>query len=280
MQDNRNISPCLSNDTKGMVCIDTKRVLDACRDRDCFEDVRVYLGQYGEEILKTATNIRTKSAKIAWVCVSVNEVPFNDGFYQVNIRYFIEVVFEACVAIGRSQTFRGLLTVEKDVVLYGGEGNITSYSSTPGANFCDACSTTVITNRLPSAVVEALEPMVLGTKVCEVGSGCGCCCCCCDAIELPSEMTNYFDEPLVMSQCGLELRVSIGLFSIIRLERPSQLLIQASDYCVPDKECISATNNDNPCDLFNSIAFPVARFKTALYNPAENAPRGGCGCGK
>ena len=34
--------------SKDMVCLDTYRVLDSCRDKDCFEDVRVYLTAEGQ----------------------------------------------------------------------------------------------------------------------------------------------------------------------------------------------------------------------------------------
>ena len=37
------------------------------------------------------------------------------------------------------------------------------------------------------------------------------------------------------------------------------LLIPAYDFCVPQKECIGATD-DNPCDLFDRISFPVDEF--------------------
>ncbi len=278
MQDNRNNSPCLGGDGRGMICIDTKRVLDACRDRDCFEDEKVYLTAYGEEILANATNIRTKSARILCAYVGVNDVPFNNGFYQVSVRYYIEVVFEACVGLGRSQCFTGIATLEKDVVLYGGEGSITSFASTPGSNFCDVCDVECGSTNLPIAVVETVEPVVLGTKVCEV---CNSCCCCNDVLDVPKQVRCCIDGDLVNSQCGLEIKVSFGIFSIIRIERQAQLLIQATDYCVPDKECCSATNNDDPCDLFKTIAFPISRFKTSQNQPSnETIPHGGCGCGK
>lgn len=277
MQDNRNASPCLSGDRGGMVVIDTMRVLDACRDRDCFEDKKVYLTACGEEILASSTNIRTKYAKILYAFVGVNEVPFNCGFFQVTVRYYVEVGFEACVAIGKIQTFSGLVVLEKDVVLFGGEGNVTSFSSTEGANFCEPCAGSVIGTNQPTAVVETVEPVVLGTKVCEV-----CCNCCCqDNLEVPPEVCCCFDGQLVNSQGNLELRVSFGLFSIIRIQRPAQLLVQATDYSVPDKECVAATNNDDPCELFNNIAFPVSRFRgTNHQDNSQNQKNGGCGCSR
>lgn len=278
MQDNRNGCAQSNHDTRGMVCIDTVRILDACRDRDCFEDERVYLTSEGEAILATATNVRTKCARIVWAYVSVNEIPFNNGFYQISVRYYVEVTFEACVGVGRSATFTGIATLEKDVVLYGGEGNITTYSSTPGSNFCDPCDSSNVSTNLPIAVVDTVEPVVLGTKVVE-----RCCSCCCDSLDLPEQISGCINGTLVDSQNGLEIRVSFGIFSIIRIERPAQLLIQAQDYCIPDKECNNATCNNNPCEVFRGIAFPTSRFKTSVAQPTEpphHGGGGGCGCGR
>ena len=273
MQDNRNAPSCASQD-KGMICIDTVRILDSCRDRDCFEDQRVYLTAAGEEILACATNVRTKAARILWAYVGVNDVPFNTGFYHISVRYYIEVTFEACVAIGKSQCFSGLVILEKEVVLYGGEGNITSYSSVPGAGYCDIGNTCAVSTNLPVAVVDTVEPVVLGTKVQE------CCDCCCECLEIPEPVRCALDGNITNGNGGLRIYVSLGIFSIIRIERPAQLLVQASDYCVPDKECAAATNNDNPCDLFRSIAFPTSRFRGSFTCPPDVGPARGCGCGK
>ena len=48
MSDNRN---CLGNHSKEEICIDTYRVLDSCRDKDCFENVKVYLKNYLQQIM-------------------------------------------------------------------------------------------------------------------------------------------------------------------------------------------------------------------------------------
>ena len=52
---------------------------------------------------------------------------------------------------------------------------------------------------------------------------------------------------------------TIGQFSIIRLERDTQLLIPAYEYSLPDKECPSA-DQDDPCEMFSKIRFPVEEF--------------------
>ena len=52
---------------------------------------------------------------------------------------------------------------------------------------------------------------------------------------------------------------TIGQFSIIRLERDTQLVVPAYDYCMPEKEC-PGTVSDDPCTLFSRIQFPVDEF--------------------
>lgn len=281
MQDNKNPTMGLGFDGRGTVCIDTKRVLDCCRDRDCYEDSRVYLTEFGEETVAAATSVRTKSAKTLCVNVALEEVPFNCGFYRISIRYYIELELEACLGLGRSQCFKGLTVLEKDVVLYGGDGTVTSYSSEAGGGFCGVCNPDAVSTNAPTAIVDTVEPIVLGTRVAE----CGCrpvCCACCD---LPEVVRNCFDNCLVMEERegrGTRLVVSIGIFSVIRLVRPTLLLVQATDYSVPDKECTFTDTNESPCDLFRNMAFPVARFQAQCPNttPPDTRRNGGCGCGK
>ena len=286
MQENRNTVPfgtqCSNANqcTNGVVCIDTNRVLDSCRDRDCFEDTRVYLTCRGEEILENSSNVRTRSAKILCAYVGVDEVPFNCGFFRVRVRYYIEVEFEACLGVGRSQCFKGLATLEKEVVLYGGEGRALTFKSQPTNNYCAVCEAENATTNDPVAIVETVEPIVLATKV----SDCNCPCPCggTEYNDLPDGIRNSLGEALVTTGNGPRILVSFGLFSVVRIVRPTQILVQATDYSVPDKECTDATNNDSPCTLFRTIAFPTNQFRGSnCINDTQITTRpGGCGCHK
>jgi len=277
MQDNRNTSlGSCAQEARGTVCIDTNRVLDSCKDRDCFEDARVYLTAYGEEVLGNASNVRSRSAKLLWAYVGVQSVPFNNGFYQVVVRYYIEVEFEACVGIGRSQCFKGLAVLEKSVVLYGGEGSVTTFTSDPESNYCCPGNMNNRSSNEPIAIVETVEPIVLGTKV-----ECNCAPCCNECAEIPPSVCDLIDGDLQLNTTGPKLYVSFGIFSVIRIVRPAQLLVQATDYSVPDKECCGDTDNDNPCALFRSIAFPTNQFKGVCTTETEITQKhGGCGCGR
>ena len=60
------------------------------------------------------------------------------------------------------------------------------------------------------------------------------------------------------------LFVTLGQFSIIRMERDTQLLIPAYDYCVPSKDCSLRSGDEpgqqDPCEMFQQVQFPVNEF--------------------
>ena len=279
MIDNRNNASGCNQDARGTVCIDTKRVLDSCRDRDCFENVRVYLTAAGEEIISGCSNIRTRSAEILWAFVGVDNVPFNCGFYRVTVRYYILIELEACIGIGRSQTFFGISVLEKEVILYGGEGAVKTFASDPENGFCSFGEANLATVNGPMAIVETVEPVVLGMHITE----CGCPCNPCELIDIPEALRERIGGDLVLNTDNARIYVSLGIFSVIRLVRSAQLLIQATDYSVPEKECVEAQSDEDPCSVFRNLPFPTGSFTGTLCanEPTRtNRGRGGCGCNK
>ena len=71
-----------------------------------------------------------------------------------------------------------------------------------------------------------------------------------------------FDEELVCSTDHRRLYVTLGQFSIIRLERDAQLIVPVLDYAIPTKECCDSPSGctEDPCEMFSRIPFPSARF--------------------
>lgn len=277
MSDNRNVSTAFSAGGCGTVCIDTYKVFDSCRDRDCFENARVYLTAIGEEILASTTSIRARSSRVLWAYVGVSEVPFNCGFYQITIRYYVLIEIEACLGIGRSQTISGISVLEKNVILYGGEGSVTTFSSDPTNSYCSYGNMNNVGTSDPVAIAETVEPIVLGTKIVE----CRCQNDGNEIIDIPDSIRDLIDGDLVISGDFPRLYVSYGMFSVIRIVRPTQILVQATDYSVPDKECTEAQNDDNPCRLFASMSFPTSRFRASGCqgeNEREARPARNCGC--
>ncbi len=279
MLENRNNNITQSCQGTETVCIDTYRVLDSCRDKDCFEDVRVYLSDFGQELISRTQSVRTKSAQIIHADIDVNAVPFNRGFYQINIRIYVKVTVEVCCN-GMPQELTGVAVVEKRVILFASEGNVSIFKSDPFKdNFCKqpnlAC--TRVNTNLPIAVLETVDPIILNSKIVEPAT---CCCCCCAAEDIPEGVASECGGALADPESDRFLVVSLGFFSVVRIERPAQYLITAAEYTVPDKECVSP-EEDDPCALFRTMSFPVNEFYPPSYIAQERDRDSGghkCGC--
>ena len=99
--------------------------------------------------------------------------------------------------------------------------------------------------------------MVLSSKVRDV------CECQCQELapQLPADICAMFDEELVVSGDRRRLFVTLGQFSIIRLEREAQLVVPVLDYSIPSKDCCDAPcGAEDPCEMFSRIPFPEAQF--------------------
>lgn len=245
------------------VCIHTRKIYDSCRDKDCIEDLRFYPDCDSKAYINTAVGVRAKSVELLNVRVNVEPVAFNRGYYTIDVRYFYRVKGEAYTLGNSCNEIRGLVVFDKRVMLFGGEGGAKIFTSAP----TEACTTLAQLQHVnaPVAVVEALDPIVLEFKLAEA---CDCGPCEIDKDQLPPFVCEAFPSSLDTSPDTRRIFITLGQFSIIRLERDSQLLIPAYDYCMPEKECVGS-GQDDPCELFRRIKFPVGEFFP---------PDAGCGC--
>ncbi len=238
------------------VCIHTSKVFDSCKDKDCIEDLRVYPLRCSQAIIDSAFSIRPRSAKLLFADVRVEDISFNRGCYTVDVTYFYKVTGEAFPG---EQIVTGLAIFDKSVILYGSEGSSKVFTS-KNRRYSEKAH-----GNLPTAVVEAVDPLVLSMKIvdCSVSDELDF-----ESREIPSEISACFNDQIITSRVGKQLYVTLGQFSIIRLERSTQLLIPMYDYCIPCKECAGGGEED-PCTLFNHIPFPISDF----YPPKESPDR-------
>lgn len=230
------------------VCIHTRKIFDSCRDKDCIEDLRVYPTSCSQQYIDCAFSVRPRCAELLYVDVNVEAITFNKGYYTVDVTYFYRVTGETFPG---GNTVSGLCVFDKRVMLCGGEGGVKTFSSNPCDNFCKQ-----IGDSMPTAQVEAVDPIALHMKL--VDCDCGVCCDN-DSHVIPEFICSVFHDDLVLCDTKRKLYVTLGQFSIIRLERDTQLLIPAYDYCIPDKECQGSTEDD-PCTIFSRIRFPLEEF--------------------
>ena len=243
----------------GAMCIHTNRITDGCLDKDCVEDLRVYLTEDAQALLDRSAGARARSAELLTAAIDVEELGFQRGFYSVDLTFYYRVRGDVSAGGVRAGELDGLAVFSKRVVLFGGESGTKIFSSTGPALAVPG------TEQPPEAIVEVIDPMVLSTRVLEGGGDTPQ-----ELVEIPEQIRDLFPQPLVTEGDGRRLLVTVGQFSTIRLEREAQLTLSGTRYCVPQKSCCDeGACQEDPCDVFSRIEFPYGTFY----------PRGaGCEC--
>jgi len=247
---------CEERSIREAVCIHTKKIFDSCRDKDCVEDLRVYPTRCSQDVIDRAQSVKARSAELLHAYIDVEPVTFNRGFYTVDVRYFYRITADAFIGAARPVEVCGLAVFDKRTILFGSEGSSKSFSS-QGVDSEVQCGARA---SAPTAVVEAVDPLILDLKLVDV---CECRPCDCGCVDIPMAVAACFGEDLVMSGDAHRIFVTLGQFSIIRLERDTQLLIPAYDYCIPTKDCSCDGGEqcqEDPCELFRQVQFPVSEF--------------------
>ena len=195
------------------VCIHTKKIFDSCKDKDCIEDLRVYPTRGCQEVIDRAVSVKAGCAELLYAYIDVEPVTFNRGFYTVDVRYFYRITADAFVGAARPVEISGLAVFDKRVILFGSEGSAKVFSSQGQEKAYDVQN--LPTRSLPTAVVESVDPIILSMKLVDVCECRPCDCCC----EIPPSICACFPEELVMGGDVHRLYVTLGQFSIIRMER-------------------------------------------------------------
>jgi len=244
------------------VCISADRIYDSCSDKDCMTDLQVYFTLSDQALVDAASMVKCRDVELINAFVDVQPVPFDRGFYSVDINYYFRVRLELCSApMAAPVTVCGLALSSKKSILYGSEGGVKVFRSD-----CEGAQVTC----MPTATVQTAQPIALSAKICEAPS-----CCCCECPCAPASVCSCFSGNFGVVAPLKLVYVTIGLFSIITLQRPVQMLIPAYDFCVPQKA--SCDESDEPCDVFSRLNFPVDEFFPPRM--AEETGRGGgCGC--
>ncbi|MBQ8182546.1 MAG: hypothetical protein IJ025_01445 [Clostridia bacterium] len=278
MADKKSFSGNDLSHIKEAICVDTNRVYDSCADKDCLTDLRVYLTDCNQHILESATTVRPRCAQILNCIIEVEKVPFNKGCYSVDLTFFVKVTLDAFTCpTSPPSTIEGLVTFGKKCILYGSDGNVKIFTSNYVCNGSDEQNP--VSNTNPKAKVQCVDPIILDAQICRVCDCCNTLGDCCDSV--PRNICCCFDGSF--GNYGEKtIKVTLGVFTIIQLERDVQMLIPAYDFCVPTKECCCET--EDPCETFRRINFPIDEFfppnakdcdSTYNYNPG-----GSCGCSK
>jgi len=263
---------CDPQDLQQAMSIHTRKITDSCRDKDCIEDLRVYLTKGSQSLLDTCAGVKVRCAELLYTYIDVEPVAFDRNHYCIDVTFYYRVLADATIGNARPAALYGLAVFTKRAVLCGEDSHAHIYRSDTRLHEADgtACR---YANR-PTAVVEVLDPMVLSSRVRDI---CDCKCKEDASLHIPRAIARMFDDDLIVTGECRRLYVTLGQFSIIRLERDAQLIVPMVDYAIPTKECCDAPGcAEDPCEMFSRIPFPTGQFTPSGCDNGgcdDNGPR-------
>ncbi len=247
---------CNPQDLQQAMSIHTRKITDSCRDKDCIEDLRVYLTRGSQTILDSAAGAKVRCAELLYTYIDVEPVAFDRNHYCIDVTFYYRILADATIGVSRPAALYGLAVFTKRAVLCGEDSRAHIYRS--DTRLCGPDGLSRYYANRPTAIVEVLDPMVLSSRVREI---CEDKCREEAALQIPEAIRGTFDDDLVLAGERRRLFVTLGQFSIVRLERDAQLVVPVLEYAIPSKECCDAPGcTEDPCEMFSRIPFPAAQF--------------------
>lgn len=236
------------------VPVKVNRVFDSCSDRDCLSNVQILLD--GGELPSNITLVKSRCVRVTDICMNIEPVPFNKGFYSVDLTYTFRVELMAYErACGSPVLITGTAYAGKNVILYGGESSSKTFFSNVITTIPDTSINCCENVNLPTAAVQVVEPIALETRV---------------GMVCPPATDGVVPVPT------RTVIMTLGLFSVVELYRPATIMVPTYEYTIPTKECHCDT--ESPCAVFDKIRFPAEQFSPGSFPVGDNQNDCSCGC--
>ena len=146
---------CRPEDLRCALSIHTGKITDSCRDKDCIEDLRVYLTTGSQAVLDSAANARVRCAELITCYIDVEPVAFNRNHYCIDLTFYYRILADAVVGCNRPTTIQGLAVFSKRAVLCGEDSRAHIYRSNTRLGRFDGPS--ILFANLPTAIVETMD---------------------------------------------------------------------------------------------------------------------------
>ncbi len=143
---------CSPEDLQEALSIHTKKITDSCRDKDCIEDLRVYLTRSSQAILDTAASAKVRCADLLYTYIDVEPVAFDRNHYCIDVTFYYRILADTVVGAARPASLYGLAVFSKRAVLCGEDSSAHIFTSNTRLGELDGLSS-YSANR-PTAVVD------------------------------------------------------------------------------------------------------------------------------
>ena len=260
-------------------CLISLKVYDACRLQDCLTEKEIGPARAAEnkncgetefredEIISAPPSAASVTIDRLFVkrVIIVNKEPctFKAGFWDVDLKYVFEYHLVFRTADGTPFCdVKANSIFNKRVTLFGSIGS-------------DIVITTDLFGHAPgeSAMLNADPFIMVESKGVALNA----------ELKYPRSPRGHMDCPC---QEPIRVIVTIGLFTIVKLFRIVQLLVESRGFCVPP-ECQEIAPL-NPCDFFDKLDFPMdifappqrPEFVAGISSNVPSGNKGGpCLCG-
>ncbi len=146
---------CNPNDLRQALSVHTRKITDSCRDKDCIEDLRVYLTQGSQSILDSCASAKVRCADLLYTYIDVEPVAFDRNHYCIDVTFFYRILADATVGTNRPVSLYGLAVFSKRAVLCGEESRAHIFTSNTRIGELDGL--TLRSANLPTAIVEVAD---------------------------------------------------------------------------------------------------------------------------
>lgn len=143
---------CDPQDLQQAMSIHTRKITDSCRDKDCIEDLRVYLTKGSQALLDSCASAKVRCAELLYTYIDVEPVAFDRNHYCIDVTFYYRVLADATIGNSRPAALYGLAVFTKRAVLCGEDSRAHIYRS--DTRLCEADGPTLRSANRPTAVVE------------------------------------------------------------------------------------------------------------------------------
>ena len=143
---------CAPDDIQDAFSIHTRKITDSCRDKDCIEDLRVYLTKCSQALLDSAACAKVRKAELLYTYIDVEPVAFDRRHYCIEVTFYYRILADAVIGAARPAALYGLAVFSKRAVLCGEEAKTHIFTSRTRLDGADYPS--ISQANLPTAVVE------------------------------------------------------------------------------------------------------------------------------
>lgn len=262
-----------------MCCIDVNKIFDSARDKDCLENLRVFLSADAQEALDRASSIRCRNVDIVSTSISLETVPFNKGYYQVNVRFYFCCTFDVCIYNGTVQEIRGVAAwrqadtafrrrKEHQHLYFGPEQQFVLSSGSDGLRgtvYSAHCGGRGGCPHLSGYQSGGLQPSfrILLLR-------CGCVARFHPLLQRHSGRRRLRNEPALCDDRHIYRHQACTSV---------QIMLPSCNYCLPDKDSTPAGCANDPCSVFASLGFPTGEFIPSTEPQEQENPPHQHGCG-